>query len=504
MTVPSYDDLTPSIPNISFKEGLAQVAQLLPHAPATSFGSWEQEVGNCQVPSFACLRSTRVPQALLSIARDFSPRIERHGDACLVLDVSGLGRLIGDAQAIGAELERETAARGGSIRVAVGPTQSSVRLLTLAHPGLTVTAGAPADSLKRVPIATLRAWLEDDVAARPERAIASRGDQERIDTFQRWGLKTLGEIAALPAADLSERMGQEGLALQRLARGLDSSPLVPDPGVPRFVEALELEWPIDTLEPLSFVLARLLDSLSGALERADRGAAAIRLDLRLVNRTTHQRVLLLPAAMRDPRVLRTLLLLDLESHPPQAAIDIVTVEADPAPSRIVQYSLLERAMASPETIATLTARLGALMGESRCGSPALLDTHRPDGFGLVRFMPAASAAPLKRGQAPLSRVRPQTVPAPVSPALRRFRPPIAVRVKVERGRPVHVEIDRRGMPGGRVEQYAGPWRTSGAWWDGSGTAWDRDEWDVMVGDGVVCRLFHDRASGHWFMDGIVD
>src|SRR6185437_5212785 len=131
-----------------------------------------------------------------------------------------------------------------------------------------------------------------------------------------------------------------GLALQRLARGLDPSPFVPDPATPRFVQRLELEWPIDGLEPLSFILARLLDPLSSALERADRGAAALRLDLRLVDRTTHSRVLQLPAAMRDAKVLRTLLLLDLESHPPSASIDVVTIEIDPVPGRIVQFSLL--------------------------------------------------------------------------------------------------------------------------------------------------------------------
>jgi len=293
-------------------------------------------------------------------------------------------------------------------------------------------------------------------------------------------------------------MGQEGLALQRLARGLDTVPLVPDPGVPRFIESLELEWPIDALEPLSFVLARLLDPLSAALERADRGAAAIRLDLRLVDRTTHQRVLLLPAAIGDPRVLRTLLLLDLESHPPSASIDIVTVEVDPAPSRIVQYSLLARALPSPETLATLNARLHALVGESRCGSPMLRDTHRPDGWCLAPFSPASVS---------------KKVPGsthPHAPVLRRFRPPIAVRVKVERGQPVHVEIDRRGVPGGRVGQLAGPWRTSGAWWTsdpstplGAGS-WDRDEWDVSFADGAVCRLYRDRVAGHWFIDGIID
>ena len=86
--------------------------------------------------------------------------------------------------------------------------------------------------------------------------------------------------------------------------------------------------------------------------------------------------------------------------------------------------------------------------------------------------------------------------------LRRFRPPVAIRVTVDRGRPVRVFVDRRGMPGGHVLQSAGPWRTSGAWWHGA--AWDRDEWDVALGDGSICRLFQDRLGGCWFLDGVVD
>ena len=96
---------------------------------------------------------------------------------------------------------------------------------------------------------------------------------------RRWGLTTIGELAALDAGDLSARMGQDGVRLQQLALGRDPGPLVPDPDVPRFIERMELEWPLDTLEPLSFVLARLLDPLAASLERADRGAAALRLDL---------------------------------------------------------------------------------------------------------------------------------------------------------------------------------------------------------------------------------
>ena len=356
MHIPSYDELTPPIPDISARETFAGVAGLWPASPAERARAAEAG-GGPVAPAYACLRSTRSVQTAVAIARDFSPRIERHGAASVVLDVSGLGRLVGDGHAIAAELERAAGAAGG-IRIAVAPSQTAARLLAIARFGPSVVTTNVAAAVADLPIAALRQLLEES-CQHPSAPLSTRQHPSApfIEVFARWGLKRLGEMAALPPADLSERMGQEGLALQRLARGADSAPLVPDPGVPRFLQSMELEWPIDALEPLSFVLARLLDPLSLALERADRGAAAIRLDLRLVDRTTHARLLQLPAAMRDARVLRTLLLLDLESHPPPAGIDIVTIEVDPAPARIVQYSLLERALPSHESLATLTARL---------------------------------------------------------------------------------------------------------------------------------------------------
>lgn len=434
---------------------------------------------------FACLhaRTTGTPAALQSLARDFSPRIERHGEACVVLDVSGLGRLLGDAHGIAAEIERAAADRGLKVQVAVAPTQVAARLL--AH-------GAGRGDAAAVVTSDVAAAL-GPLALDTLRPLA--GEVSRVfDAARRWGIRSIGEFAALPADEIVARFGAGGLTLHRLSRGIDPRPLVPDPGVPRFIQSMELEWPVETLEPLSFVFARLLEPLSQALERADRGAAAVRLDLRLVDRTSHVRVLQLPAPMRDARVLRTLLSLDLESHPPAAGIDVVTIEVDPAPARIVQFSLLERAVPSPETLATLTARLHALVGEDRCGAPVLLDTHRPDAFALQRFDPAER----RRRAAVMEEAR-----ADVPVFLRRFRPPVAVRVGVDHGRPVQVAIDRRGMPGGRVDQSAGPWRTSGAWWDGA-ARWDRDEWDVALSDGSVCRLSCDRDSGRWFLDGVFD
>src|SRR5262245_15161088 len=100
---------------------------------------------------------------------------------------------------------------------------------------------------------------------------------ERLDRAGRSALdissmgRAFGELAALPADDLAARLGQDGVMWQRLARGEDPQPLVPSVPEERFAQALDLEWPIDELEPLSFVLGRLMDPLSAHLERRDRG-----------------------------------------------------------------------------------------------------------------------------------------------------------------------------------------------------------------------------------------
>jgi len=443
---------------------------------------------------FACLRrdtGSGTLEAVLAVAHDFSSRVRRASACEVVLDVSGLGRLIGPPDEIARQLAQALVDAGEAASVALGPTQTIARVLARAETDHGPAHRPQADSgheahasCGRLPVA----WLQE-LETLP--AATSDRDRARIyDTLERWGITTLGALAALPAADLASRLGRRGLALQRLARGLDPAPFKPEGDMPRYVGRLELDWPIDALEPLSFVFARLLDPLSTALERADRGAAAVRLDLRLTDRSTHTRVLQLPAPMRDARVLRTLLLLDLESAPPPAAVDVVTIELDPAPARITQFSLLKRALPAPETLATLTARLSSLVGESRVGSPVLVDSHAPDAFAMERY------APEDRG---LGADAPGAKTALV---LRRQRLPVAIRVSVEHGRPAHIAASRRGMPYGIVIQAAGPWRISGGWWTDS--SWNRNEWDVALKSGAVCRVYQDRTTDRWFLDGLYD
>ena len=70
------------------------------------------------------------------------------------------------------------------------------------------------------------------------------------------------------------------------------------------------------------------------------------------------------------------------------------------------------------------------------------------------------------------------------------------------GRPVRVMVDRRGVSGGAIAQSAGPWRTSGEWWNDG--PWDRDEWDVVIGGGAAYRIFVERTVGQWFIEGVID
>jgi hypothetical protein len=469
------------------------------------------------------------PDVLAEVAREFSPRIEVCGAREIMLDLGGLDRLFGDARTIAEELRRTAADRGLRVRVAIAGTRTAARLLVHHRAGITVVAcGEEAMALESLPITLLTVIAANDSNDSNDSnekndsndsnkkndsndsnkkndsndpnekndsndPNGSNDPNELVRTLRRWGLRTLGEFQALSPDDVAARLGQDGVAWQRLACGADPDPLVPTVPEERFEQALDLEWPIDGLEPLSFVLGRLIEPLSEHLERRDRGAAVLHVRLHLVTRTVHERSLQLPVPIRDARTLRTLALLDLESHPPSAAIDRVVVAVDPTPGRVVQFSLLTRPLPSPEQVSTLMARLSALMGDERCGSPVVVDSWQPGRFAMKPFAPVDG------------HVLHASAPAHPAVALRRFRAPVAARVRVEDGKPARMTTDRRGLSGGRVHTCGGPWRTSGAWWIGGGAGpWDRDEWDVTLNDDATYRIFRERDTNHWFIEGIVD
>jgi len=470
---------------------------------------------------------------LLDIAQQYSPRVAWAGEHTIVLDLSGLERLFDNTRAIGESLRGQLADRGLQTHVAIAGTRTAAHLLAVSRAGLTVIdpGGEPAalaqlqiDVLTRISAVapdvrvsmhgTTRFYRSSPVQelVRPRRRVVKADGTPRatpvtggvlsedlLTTLRRWGIRTLGQVTALPGSELAARLGTDGPRVQALARGEDAAPLVPVVADERFEATLALEWPIDGLEPLSFVLSRLADPVCAQLDRRGRAAAILHVELRLVTRVSWERRLELPSPIKDPRVLRTLALLDLESHPPPAAIDAVTVRVEPTAARTLQHSLLERARPRPDQVSTLMARLSALMGEGQVGRPVLVDSHRPGAFEMASFTGEddSYAGPS------FSSANDEHEPVRAL-ALRRFRQPIVATVVIEDGRPARVRVSAYAdtIAGGQVVACAGPWRTSGDWWAAS--TWDHDEWDIGLDTGVVCRLFRDRRKDRWYVEGAYD
>ena len=439
---------------------------------------------------------------LAALARACSPRVESFGTRVVAFDARGLQRVIGTPHEIAREVRAlaiEQLGQQTPVHVAIAPSRVAAWLLAHERPGVTVVATLQEmkHALAPLPVAALKSL--------PGNATRRKQEADAIITLGRWGLRTLGQVASLKCSDVHTRLGPEGIKYHQAASGEDAQPLVPEGEPPAFLERCVLEWPIEGLEPLTFVLSRMCEALSVSLERADRGAVTLTTSLRLVTRSTHARTLNLPAPMRDAKTLRTLIALDLESHPPDAGIDVVTIEVDVVPGRIVQGSLLERALPAPEQLATLTARLRALMGETRVGAPVLVDTHDDRSVALQNFSPRGSGVHGGSRSGVIGGDSATSVSSATSTGIiRRFRLPIAARVELDRGAPVRVFPSSSAIPASRVLNRAGPWRSSGRWWTTDQTKWDRLEWDVELSSGGCYRLAKDRATGNWEIDGEID
>ena len=419
--------------------------------------------------------------ALREVAWATSPRVEVVAPGCVSLDVGGLAALIGADARIGARLAEMGGAVGLPVRVGIADTRTAARLAARAGAGVTVVppGGTPA-FLAPLPIALLD----------PEPPLAL--------ALERWGVRTLGALAALPAAPLAARLGPTGLRLRALAAGADLAPFVAEPCPAPCVEACTLEWEVTALPALAFVLDRLLAALDARLALRGAGAALLRLRLGLADGGTHVQRLAPAAPIRDGRTLLRLLLADLEPLRLASPVVAVSVEAEPAPLAPLQADLFAPPRPSPRELGETLGRLAALVGPAHVGAPAVADTHHPEAIGMVPFTGVpAPREPVRRDRRAPSPEPP--LPARATLVRRRLVPPRLAEVECRDGRPVRVvAADCRGA----VLAAAGPWRTEGEWW--AETAWTREEWDVALSDGGVYRIGRDLAAGPWTVDAIYD
>jgi len=280
-----------------------------------------------------------------------------------------------------------------------------------------------------------------------------------------------------------------------------------------------LEHPVTQLEPLSFILSRLLNQLCANLNEYAVATNELRLQLvtapRCIgvasgpatasDRKTQllERTITLPVPMRDSKTLLRLVLFDIEAHPPVAPIVKLAIKAEPVKPRASQTGLFIPLAPEPEKLEITLARLAKLVGPENVGSPELLDTHRPDAFRMKRF--TIVSANRKR----ISR-KSKIENRKCRVGFRMFRPPWHADVQTTCEQPTRISArsDSSRQMSGKIVCASGPWRASGDWWRAD--VWARDEWDVAIVDPaspeqeVLCRIYRDLSSEQWFVSGIYD
>src|SRR4051812_6101474 len=453
------------------------------------------------------LLETTAHAALLDCAQSFSPRVEDSADDTILVDLAGLEPFFGPPRKIARDLARRASDLGLEANVAVASDPDTAVLAARGFSGVTVIApGHQAEQLGSLPLDVLFHELSD---------FQDEEEPARLfETLERWGILNLRALATLPAISISERLGQAGVRLHQLARGALSRTLVPvDPPL-HFEEGIELEYPLVLLEPLAFLLGRLLDQLCARL--AARSLATQQLRLRLEMDTGYhddeategrrpqasrsfQRTIRLPVPLLDATVFLKLLQLDLKAHPPGAPIVKIYLEAEPVRPRPAQSGLFLPPSPEPEKLELTLARIAGIVGEDKVGSLQLLDTYRPEGFRMRHFAPGEASTSKPVGDRAFQRSGGAVT------ALRIFRPPVAAAVTIRDGKPARVKCPKHKEIQGEILWAAGPWRSSGDWWEQEG--WSRDEWDVALQTEsaiALYRLVRDLMSGQWMVEGTYD
>ena len=483
---------------------------------------------------FACIYSQSIPDgvSLPEFAYSFSPLVEETAEDTVVLDVEGCELLFGSAYELGNEVARRAVRPkpaggcGCRVNVALAANPDTAILAARSFKGLTfISPGEELTGLGDLPIEALcfdlRPKTKDPGPKSDERLLAfglwsfdERRVAEIFETLRLWGVRTLREFAALPVAGLSERLGQEGVKLQQLASGKTDRHLKLKQPAPVFADAIELEYPISELEPLSFILARVLNQLCAKLSAYALATNELHLSLKLEKGSTHERTLNLPYPMRDHKVFLKLLLLDTEMHPPPAAVMGLSLTCTPVKPQVLQNGLFIPLAPEPEKLELMLARLAKLVGPANIGSPELVDTHRPDAFRVKRFALKVKMDRRNRGARRATNPQSEIPHSKFFLAFRVFRPPLRAIVQADRGYPTQINAwgTSRSVYG-KIVRVAGPWRTSGDWW--LADRWARDEWDVAVESRseksgaslplqTLYRIYRELRSGVWFVEGVYD
>lgn len=412
---------------------------------------------------------------LLECVSQFSPRIEEVGSAtacAFVLDISGTERLFGSPQQLAERMRSALMASGFRSSITISSNFDAARIMAAAIRGITIiTEGEEPAALANLPIR----WLQLH--------------EEPGEVFALWGIRTLGQLAALPEVELIARLGPEARRWRELARGAHAHMFRPIEPEFTLREFCEFETPVEEIDSLLFMGAHMIDCL--VARAADRALSLAMLTARmqLEGGKSHQCVLRPAVPSTDRKFLLKLLQLEVGAHPPQAAVVSFELTAEAGRCGTVQLGLFVPQTPEPSRLDVTLARLRAIVGDDRVGSPVLEDTNRPGSFRTEGF---ANETPERKREPGVPRM-----------ALRRVRPAMPVRVILGEEKPWEFR-DRENRFA--ITAAYGPWKSSGCWW--SEDNWDLEEWDVLAernnGSSVACLLVCDRTRNEWRLEAFYD
>jgi protein ImuB len=434
------------------------------------------------LPSVAILRRSKTEEAatrsaLLDCAGTFSPCIEdrtRDGSFCCVIDIAGTEKLLGPPAILCKTLQSKLQELGiiGSIAVSTN-FQAALCLARGTTARLRIIpAGEESSALALLPLSVL------DMS------------KEQAETFSLWDVQTLGMLAALPEKELISRMGQEGKRYRQLARGELPHLFLPVEAPFVLEERMELDTSVEALESLLFAIGVMLEQIIRRAVSRVLALAAVTLTLTLERGTTHTRMVRPALPTNDRQLWIKLLHLDLEAHPPHAAILSLTLNAEPGSTSKVQLGLFSPQLPEPMRLDVTLARIRAIVGEESAGCAVLKDTHKLDELSIKPFTVTAAFAA-------------KDSPVATRAAVRQLRPAEGSTVTLQDARPRAFTFRNKRYA---VEHAYGPWLGSGDWWNA--TQWVIEQWDIIAHsqDGVLlcCCLVREPSLNRWQVVALYD
>src|SRR5438477_11080233 len=335
--------------------------------------------------------------------------------------------------------------------------------------------------------------------------------QEIMAILHKWGIHTLGQLAALDKEQLGARLGPEAVRMWERANGQSNRVLKLIRPPESFEESFEFEHEIETAEPLLFMLRRFLEQLAVRLSAIYLVAKELTLRITFSNsrqdepavaeKQGYERVFKIPQPTNDVDLLFRMLQTHLENFRSEHPIVAVALNVQPIKPAKEQFGLFEITLRNPHQLSETLARLIALLGADRVGTPVLEETHQPDAFRVEPFAWAvasdSSTGASAKEDVPSGQPSHALRTARSTAALRRFRPAVSASLLLDEDTLAHV---RSAEISGKIINQRGPYFLSGNWWDEK--SWARAEWDVHLESSDLIRVH--EAEGTWKVDGIYD